>query len=71
MLIIPKSTSLISYVNGKREYLFLLISQSIININIIRCCKDTRLGPWKDVIQKAVRAMTMDFLDHICVRWKM
>ncbi|KAF9784252.1 hypothetical protein IL306_007720 [Fusarium sp. DS 682] len=33
-------------------------------------CKAAELGPWKKVIEKADRAMAMDFLDHICERSK-
>lgn len=29
-------------------------------------CQSAELGPWKKVIQKADRAMAMDFLHHLC-----
>jgi hypothetical protein len=32
-------------------------------------CKANDLGCWKAAINKADRAMAMDFLDHMCERW--
>ncbi|KEY73695.1 hypothetical protein S7711_09571 [Stachybotrys chartarum IBT 7711] len=34
-----------------------------------RYCKTAELGHWKAVIEKADRAMAMDFLDHLCEVW--
>ncbi|KAI0531848.1 hypothetical protein GGR58DRAFT_518190 [Xylaria digitata] len=35
-----------------------------------RYCGSAKLGPWLDAIQNADRATAMDFLDHLCEKYK-